>query len=232
MNRSRLVPVLLSAALLVGAANLGAFAATGGPLLLGRSNAASKTTTLKSTGPGPALSLKSKKGTAPLKVSGSTKVAKLNADRVDGLEGDALRSRSYVYDLSVTGATDSYVTFALPGLPAGRYDASFTIAAGTSGVTTDFGCFLATGTVGTDLRLTVAALGDSINGSAWFVSGAGYVDTTTRAHRVVCQRQGGTTTTIPADPSYSAKVTFTRLDVVSISSSAGAGTASPRGTAP
>ena len=72
--------------------NLGAFAATGGPLLLGKSNTASKATTLKTTSKGPALSLKTKKGSAPLKVTSSTKVAKLNADLVDGLDGAALRT--------------------------------------------------------------------------------------------------------------------------------------------
>jgi hypothetical protein len=230
MNRPRLVPVLLASAVLVGAANLGAFAATGGPLVLGQSNTAAKTTKLKTTGNGAALSLKSKKGKAPLKVSSSTKVTKLNADLVDGLEGDALQSKSYVYNLSVSGATDAYVAFALPGLPAGRYDASFAIAAGTDA--TGFGCFLATGTIGTDFRITVAGLGDTISGGLWFANAAGHVDTTTRPHRLICQRQGGTATTIPADPSYSATVSFTRLDDVSTSGSAGLGTALPRGVTP
>ena len=66
-----LVTVLLAAVLLVGAANLAAFAATGGPLLLGKSNTATKTTKLKTTGNRPALSLKSESGKAPLKVSNS-----------------------------------------------------------------------------------------------------------------------------------------------------------------
>lgn len=222
------MPVLLATVVLVGTANLGAYAATGGPLLLGKSNSASKTTTLKTTGSGAALSLKSKKGKAPLKVSSSTKVTKLNADLVDGFEGDALRTKSYVYDLSVTGATDTYVAFALPGLPAGRYDANLAIAGGTPGGATGFGCFLGSGTVGTDLHLTLAVLGESLSGDLWFVSGAGYIDTTTKPHRLICQRQGGTTTTIPADPSYSATVMLTRVDDVTKTTAPGAGTALPR----
>ena len=53
----RIAPVLLAIVVLIGAANLGAYAATGKPLLLGKTNKASKTTTVKSAR-GPALKVK------------------------------------------------------------------------------------------------------------------------------------------------------------------------------
>jgi hypothetical protein len=62
-----------------------AHAATGSPFLLGRPNAAKSVTGLENRA-GTALSLTSKPGIAPLKVSDRTKVDKLNADLVDGLD--------------------------------------------------------------------------------------------------------------------------------------------------
>ena len=145
MTRSRLVPVLLSAVLLVGAANLGAYAATGAPLLLGKANTATKTTKLKTTGNKAALSLKSKATVAPLAVSNSTKVAKFNADLVDGLDGAALQNKSYVYNLTATGVTNNNAVFTLTGLPPGRYIASYSVIGDIAGAGTLFGCYLLTG---------------------------------------------------------------------------------------
>lgn len=60
-----------------------AYAATGGKFIIGKSNSATSTSTL-SNSRGTALALNSKSGTAPLKVNSATKVAKLNADKLDG----------------------------------------------------------------------------------------------------------------------------------------------------
>lgn len=232
MTRSRLVPVLLTAALLVGAANLGAFAATGGPLLLGKGNTATKTTKLKTTGNGPALGLKTKASAPPLKVSSSKKVAKLNADLVDGVDSETLRTKTYVYNLSATAVTQSYVSFALPGLPPGQYLASFSISAATTGAPSVVGCFVISGTGGTpDFRVPVAALADTVSSGLWFVSGSGYVDTRTATHRFACQRTGGTDMTIP-NPSYPGTVSFTRVDAAAVATSSGVGGALPRPLAP
>src|SRR5262249_57941840 len=81
--RGRTVPVLLGVAALVGAANLGAYAADGHPLLLGQENHAAATTTVAS-GRAPALTLKTSAKTPPLSVSSHKVVKNLNADRVDG----------------------------------------------------------------------------------------------------------------------------------------------------
>lgn len=56
-SRGRTMPVLLAAVVLVGGLNVAAYAANGKPLLLGQTNEATKTTTVKTTGIGPALSL-------------------------------------------------------------------------------------------------------------------------------------------------------------------------------
>ena len=65
-----------------------AVAATAKSVLLGRSNTSSHTTTLVNR-TGTPLALTAKKGSAPLKVSSSTKVAGLNADQVDGLSASS-----------------------------------------------------------------------------------------------------------------------------------------------
>jgi|SRR5690348_3846385 len=65
-----------------------AYAATGGKFILGHTNSATSTTTLKNTR-GTALSLSSRPGTPSLKVSNSTKVPNLNADRLDGYDSSA-----------------------------------------------------------------------------------------------------------------------------------------------
>ena len=62
----------------------GAYAATGGNFILGRSNETDSTTTLKNTGAGPALDLKVQTGTPPLKVSSTKQVRKLNASLLGG----------------------------------------------------------------------------------------------------------------------------------------------------
>jgi hypothetical protein len=62
-----------------------AYAATGGTFVLGRANKATTLTTLTNTA-GTPLSLVGKTGAAPLKVASSTKVANLNADKLDGLD--------------------------------------------------------------------------------------------------------------------------------------------------
>ena len=195
MNRSRLLTILLAALLLVGAANLGAFAATGGPLLLGKGNTASKTTKLKNTGNKAALSLTSKPGQPPLQVSNSTKVTNLNADLVDGLDSAALKSKSYVYNLAATNVATPHVIFALTGLPAGKYVANFSVT-GQSNASGGIQCYLATGSGGT-LSTPVLSTGIAGGGGTFSLSGGGFIDTTTAPYRFTCTQFSGTSMTIP-----------------------------------
>ena len=99
-----LVGLAVILALLFGAASM-AFATNGQPLILGARNLAQSLTTLKNQGAGPALSLEVGSG-APLKVDSTTRVAKLNADRVDNMEASALAPpRGYAH-VNINGSRD------------------------------------------------------------------------------------------------------------------------------
>ena len=74
-------------ALLFGVASM-AFARDGEPFLLGARNVAQSASTLVKQGAGPALALQVDSG-PPLKVNSGAKVAKLNADQLDGKDQSA-----------------------------------------------------------------------------------------------------------------------------------------------
>ena len=84
-------------ALVLGAASM-ALGADGDFFKVGRSNLASAVSTLTKRGAGPALSLRVGSG-APLAVNSSTKVANLNADKLDGVDSAGLL-RSSIYERS------------------------------------------------------------------------------------------------------------------------------------
>ncbi len=114
-SRQRVLPVLLATAALVGAANLGAYATNGAPLLSGKTNRESKPTAVVNKGKGPALKLTSKPNAPSLSVSSAVKVSKLNADRVDGLDGAALQNQlTHFVVPTTTPANSTEVTFQLP----------------------------------------------------------------------------------------------------------------------
>jgi hypothetical protein len=69
-----------------------AYAATGGPFILGRGNSATAPTGLSSSA-GTPLVLNAKTGYAPLAVNSTTKVNRLNADLLDGYDSFALQRR-------------------------------------------------------------------------------------------------------------------------------------------
>jgi hypothetical protein len=69
-----------------------AAAATGGTFLIGRSNAATSVTAL-SNSTGTPLALGGKSGYAPLTVTSTIKVSRLNSDLLDGLDSAALQRR-------------------------------------------------------------------------------------------------------------------------------------------
>ena len=76
-------------ALVFGVATM-ALGATGGNFLLGQRNVAGALSTLVKQGPGPALSLVVEANQPPMRVNSPTKVADLNADRLDGIDSTAL----------------------------------------------------------------------------------------------------------------------------------------------
>jgi hypothetical protein len=222
-NRARILTVLVTGLLLFAGTAIGSYAANGGPLLLGKSNKATKTTKIKNS-KGTALSLKSKTGKPPLAVSNATKVTNLNADLVDGLDGPGLQTKSYVYTLSGSAITSEIVTFALPGLPTGRYLVDYDLNVGVTGPAPSFvGCFM--GPVTITPAVTIDNVGQGISdGSSWFISGGGFLDFNS-TKLLYCQRQGGTDMSFPAVGAYPSKVTFTRVDDVTT----GASSATPLG---
>lgn len=83
-----LVGLAVILALVVGVTSA-AFAANGKPFLLGKKNVASAISTLVKRGPGPALNLQVRANQPPLKVNSTRKVARLNADKLDGQDASA-----------------------------------------------------------------------------------------------------------------------------------------------
>lgn len=117
---------LLVALVLVTCADYAAFARTGQSLLLGRANFADKMTTLKRTTNGPALKLTTKNSAAaPFVTNATGKVARLNADRVDGLNAADLKTKAYVFTTDIPVANPmASVSLTIP-VPNGRYLVSY-----------------------------------------------------------------------------------------------------------
>jgi hypothetical protein len=102
-----------------------AYAASGGNLILGHKNKATKVTTLTNS-KGTALNLGSKPGTAPFSVSSGTRVTNLNSDKLDGLSsGQFLRSTGKAVDSESVDGVDSTALALAAGATA------FVVANGT-----------------------------------------------------------------------------------------------------
>jgi hypothetical protein len=212
VNRSRLATVLLAGLVLLAGSTLGSYAANGGPLLLGKGNTASKTTTLKTTGNGAALKLRTKKTAPPLKVNGTGKVAKLNADQLDGKDSEALETTSYSYALTASG-TGSSTKFTFPGVPDGRYLVSFNVGAAITGSETEFYCYFYPDGAGGDGVSHVVGLGTQRTGSGnWYLSASGELDTSIPDTYALYCETDGTTLTIPPTNEVESEVVFTRID--------------------
>ena len=131
--KSKVLPVVVGAAVIVGGANLTAYAANGHAFLLGSHNHASKTTSLAKSGKGPALSLHTSKKSPPFAVNSSKKVKHLNAATVGGLDGKVL---AHAYRYVIPPSTALPLDLRLNNLPKGRYAVSLNIA--TSGTGTPY----------------------------------------------------------------------------------------------
>jgi len=124
MLQNRLLPVVIGVAALIGAANIGAYAAGGQPLLLGHANAETKTAAVANSGTGPALSLRSSHKSPSLAVSSSKLVKHLNANDVDGLSAADLQTRAITWTLPADNVPNA---FELTGLKEGTYFASVSV---------------------------------------------------------------------------------------------------------
>jgi hypothetical protein len=89
----RALAVVGATAILVIGFDTITFAATGGSLILGRTNRANATTVLENTGATPPLSLLAQStATAPFSTNAGGRVANLNADKLDGFDNLQLRA--------------------------------------------------------------------------------------------------------------------------------------------
>jgi hypothetical protein len=133
--RTLLAAVGIAGLLVVGAEAV-AYAATGNPLILGHSNRAHASTTVRNTGSGPVLKLRASAGQPALAVNTNTKITNLNADLVDGQSASQLRStRSLVY--TIDGTFNSSTTFNIAAPPAGDYLINYSVyMGGTDGSAT------------------------------------------------------------------------------------------------
>jgi hypothetical protein len=214
--RGRVLPVLLAATVVVGGADLAAYAAHGTPLLLGASNKARGTTTIK-YGDGTPLKLRGDKKKPPLAVGSDVKVGRLNADRVDDLEGAALQNSVWTYSLPPITEANKVTGFqrGFPGLPAGRYLASYSVSAGVSAANLTIACDLAPTSGAAGLAASTSPVFDAGGFLFAAVSASGYVDTTTSAHRLVCAAdKGGKLWTDDPSSAIRSEVTFLRVDAV------------------
>jgi hypothetical protein len=97
MHRSveRILAVVGASAVLVVGIDAVSYAATGSGLVLGHSNVAKKTTTIKNTGSGTVLNLVTKKSSsAPFTTNAQGQVANLNASRLDGETANQIQGQS------------------------------------------------------------------------------------------------------------------------------------------
>lgn len=93
MKLSRHATVVAYLALFVALGGT-SYAVTGGNFVLGHSNQAGTTSSLKNTGAGPALRLTTRNSvTPPFAVSNGAKIARLNADELDGLSSAAFQRK-------------------------------------------------------------------------------------------------------------------------------------------
>ena len=159
-----------AAAMLVVGVDYATFAANGDSLILGHLNNANATTVLTKQGPGPALKLNSAgPGSPALAVNSGHKVAKLNADMVDGKHAKALlqvKNVGHVFTATTNGGTGQ-VTYNIPNVPKGIYLATYTanfFPQGTPAAPVTFSCFLLR-----DGSLVSQSTGLSAAGSGFYV---------------------------------------------------------------
>lgn len=146
MTASHALVVTAAAALATGLA-LSANASGGSWIQLGGHNDSSKTTTLDRHGRGPALELETRPGSPPMGVTSRQRVARLNADRVDGMHAQQLRTRGYIYRIGGDGDAGPWVIASFPGLPAGYYLATYRVVATFDGPPPHLlGCWFTTAT--------------------------------------------------------------------------------------
>lgn len=122
MNGLKTVACTLAIGLgLVMATDYVAMAATGQTLILGQFNQAEGTTTVRNTGSGPAARFVAGTGTPAIAVSGDAKIARLNADLLDGKDATELAAGTRLFTVPVNLTNASAVQAVTSPVPAGAY---------------------------------------------------------------------------------------------------------------
>lgn len=190
------------------------YAGTGDSLVVGRLNTANRTTHLTSTGGGPALSLHAKGERAALAVDSKAKIARLNADLVDGKDATALQHNVRVLTATAGTAPSGAMSLTLPAMARGRYQVGYEVfmmgASGTVSNPTTASCNLIE-----QVTDKVAAYTSTISvGFAAGLSGNGVVTVAGRPWRLTCSTfqhgVGGDNWSIPSFAPI--RVTLTRID--------------------
>lgn len=208
-HRPTLLTVVLAALVLVLGGNLAAYAATGGSFLLGKTNRADATSVLTNTGTGPALKLRSS-GAPPLAVTSGRKVAKLNADRVDGLDATALQTHATYYPIRSTLPAAASRTFSVD-LPNGVYQVDYSVVGTMSAAGATLACRLTlAGGPGTITTLFSTA---RTSGNTAYANASGVVEILAPAPQaLVCNASTGT---VVFDNLSASQLVFTRIASVS-----------------
>ena len=201
------ITVLAAAVILVGGANLAAYASNGHPLLLGRNNVESATAKVKNTGAGAALALTSKPKFPSLTVSSSKRVKHLNADKIDNLDGSQVQNKAYRYAVPASGPYPGTVVLTLPGLPKGLYMASYSVIASNPGAFVQ--CFFRQSEPVTAQAFSRGA-GTSILG----LNATAVIDTTGSHGPVTFQCQGTNYSFLSVAGDAESTITFTNLTSV------------------
>jgi len=205
--QSALTATALAGILVLGTDYL-SFASTGGSFLLGKANSANHTTSLTNSGAGAVLQLKTTKPATrpPLRVNSKVKVAKLNADFVDGMSAAQLGVRTLVYEKAFSLPGVSGYTLTLPAVPAGNYLG--TMSGWVYGpATSNMECFIRVPSTG---RLHLNAWRSSDGRGFYPLSSAGVVSVpTTQNLKAECTGDLGTYNTFPSAP---LQVSLTRID--------------------
>jgi hypothetical protein len=107
------------------------FAAKGRSFLLGKANVVKKQTSLVRAKPGPPLGLYARPGSPPISVNSGVRVPNLNADRVDGYDSSALRTRTWVFTKHLTAKYGNFIVSMGKVLPPGTYLVSYSTSMGS-----------------------------------------------------------------------------------------------------
>lgn len=179
----------------------------GTPVIAGKVTKSRKLTTLQRTKNGPALRLRTKASSPPLKVTSTKKVAKLNVDQVDGLDAEALETRTFVYRLPSGGTPASTQQAVFPNLPEGTYLMNYALTLEGEAPISSGTCFLSQSGALDVIGLAYVAT----RGSFATASSSGSIDTAEGTIELRC------VTSVAAkfdNTDGSNEVTFTRTDVV------------------